>query len=137
MAKELLTVPAKKIRFNKMDARKLTNLMKYYYLSPVFLLVGGIRYRHLIEKKYDIEKNNFSRRDFIMNIITVPFADELIITAIFLLISYLMNTSWQKYVVSIFAAVIVCVIVNIVLFCLHDTEISYEKCIPCKNKKID
>ena len=135
MLKELLNVPAEQIKINKTDAVKLSRIAKYYYLSPVFLSMGGIGLQKQLKIKYGLLTNNFSFQDFIINIFTVPFANELFILAMFLFLFYCLQydvVSWIKYVAYILFGMLGYIVINVILFCVHDIEICYEKTHTCK-----
>ena len=77
-ARLLLEAPQEKLEQNMCDARRLARSMKYYYLSPVFLMSGGHGLRSRLEEKYGID-NRFACCDILMNLITAPFCDELFV----------------------------------------------------------
>ena len=93
-AKILLEVPVDKINERKDEASRLIAAMNYYYLSPVFLCMGGLGLKQQLEKKYSI-KHRLTFCDFITNFITVPFTDELFIFSAFIIGATLMCLWWK------------------------------------------
>ena len=97
-AKFLLSIPNSEISSHLLEAQKLIKILNFYYLSPVFLLSGGLQLKQKLEKKYSI-KNNPTSCDKFMNVF-VLFTDEFFICIAFFVAITLMCViwlpSWQK-----------------------------------------
>lgn len=75
-AKLLLAVPDAEMGQHIQEAQQLVRSMSYYYLSPVFLFSCGPSLRQQLKIKYGID-DDIKFCDPFMNLITVPFTDEL------------------------------------------------------------
>ena len=92
-AKLLLKVPDDEITGYIDEAKKLIKILNFYYLSPVFLKSGGLGLKRKLEEKYGI-KNRTTFCDVFMNLLTVPFCDEMIISASLIIGIVLMCVIW-------------------------------------------
>ena len=92
-AKLLLSISDSQNAQYKNQAQSLIRKMNLYYLSPVFLAMGGIKLKHQLEDKYGI-RDDFTFCDFLMNFFTVPFCDESIIFSAYIIAMTLMCVLW-------------------------------------------
>lgn len=91
-AKELLEIGDREIAKYRNDAAQLIKIMNYYYLSPVFLLMGGPRLKSQLQEKYAIA-NRFKYCN-LLNFLTPLFCDEILIAVTYIVAIVLMSAVW-------------------------------------------